>query len=228
MRENYLFSHLRKMLTYLKMKKDRQRIKYLVGRGCKVGRNVYIGEQVIIDSGYPYLIEVGDNCRISSGAVLLAHDATMFRELGVTRIKQVKILEGSFIGTRAIILPGVTIGPNAIIAAGAVVNRDIGEGMIAAGNPARPYGKFVDLLNSYVEQVHASQVFMKKDIEDGVISFDTVKASVEKDSIAFVSGVPSSDPYYIHTDMDEIRKAASDAFSHYMRSKKIIEDVDHE
>jgi acetyltransferase-like isoleucine patch superfamily enzyme len=43
-----------------------------------------------------------------------------------------------WIGTGAIILDGVTIGPHAVISAGAVVARDIPEGAIAAGIPARP------------------------------------------------------------------------------------------
>ena len=40
-----------------------------------------------------------------------------------------------FIGTRSIILKGVTIGDNAVIGAGSVVTRDIPANVIAAGNP---------------------------------------------------------------------------------------------
>ena len=34
-------------------------------------------------------------------------------------------------------LPGVTIGSNTIIGAGSVVNKNIPEGVIAAGNPCK-------------------------------------------------------------------------------------------
>ena len=42
-----------------------------------------------------------------------------------------------WIGSRAIILPGVTIGTGAIIGAGAVVAKDVPAYAIAVGNPAR-------------------------------------------------------------------------------------------
>ena len=42
-----------------------------------------------------------------------------------------------WIGTRVIILPGVTIGKGVIIGAGAIVTKDIPEYAIAVGNPAR-------------------------------------------------------------------------------------------
>lgn len=42
-----------------------------------------------------------------------------------------------WIGTEAMILPGVTIGPGAIVAARAVVSRDVAPYAVVAGNPAR-------------------------------------------------------------------------------------------
>ena len=40
-------------------------------------------------------------------------------------------------GGGAIILPGVTIGDRTVIGAGAVVTRDLPDGVFAAGNPCR-------------------------------------------------------------------------------------------
>ena len=42
-----------------------------------------------------------------------------------------------FIGTRAIILKGVTIGAGAIVGAGAVVAKDVPPYSVVVGNPAR-------------------------------------------------------------------------------------------
>jgi maltose O-acetyltransferase len=50
----------------------------------------------------------------------------------------VRIGSDVWIGGGAIILPGVTIGDGAVIGAGSVVTRDVGAGLIVAGNPARP------------------------------------------------------------------------------------------
>lgn len=51
--------------------------------------------------------------------------------------KHVVIGDNVWIGTRAIILPGVTIGDYAVIGAGAVVTHDVPARSVAAGNPAR-------------------------------------------------------------------------------------------
>lgn len=49
----------------------------------------------------------------------------------------IRIGEGVWIGAHATVLKGVTIGRGAVIAAGAVVTRDVPEGAIVAGVPAR-------------------------------------------------------------------------------------------
>ncbi|MDD6155337.1 MAG: DapH/DapD/GlmU-related protein [Eubacteriales bacterium] len=43
-----------------------------------------------------------------------------------------------WIGEGCKILPGVTVGSGSVIAAGSVVAYDIPEGVLAAGQPARP------------------------------------------------------------------------------------------
>jgi acetyltransferase-like isoleucine patch superfamily enzyme len=42
-----------------------------------------------------------------------------------------------WLGTGAIVLPGVTIGNGSIVAAGAIVTRDVPENVVVAGSPAR-------------------------------------------------------------------------------------------
>lgn len=41
------------------------------------------------------------------------------------------------IGAGAILMPGIQVGANALIAGGAVVSKDVPEGAVVAGNPAR-------------------------------------------------------------------------------------------
>ena len=49
-----------------------------------------------------------------------------------------------WIGTNVSVLPGVTIGSNTIIGAGSVVNKDIPDGVIAAGNPCKVIRKITE------------------------------------------------------------------------------------
>jgi acetyltransferase-like isoleucine patch superfamily enzyme len=55
--------------------------------------------------------------------------------------KPISIGSDVFIGTRAIILKGVTIGNGAIVGAGSVVTRDVASRDIVAGNPAVRVGE---------------------------------------------------------------------------------------
>lgn len=48
------------------------------------------------------------------------------------------------VGTRALVLKGVTVGRGAVVGAGSVVRRDVPPGTIVAGNPATPVGEVAD------------------------------------------------------------------------------------
>jgi maltose O-acetyltransferase len=56
----------------------------------------------------------------------------------------IRIGSDVWIGTDAVICPGVTIGNNVIIAAGAVVTKDIPSSCVVAGVPAKPIKFFVE------------------------------------------------------------------------------------
>ncbi len=55
------------------------------------------------------------------------------------------IRKGAKIGANATLLPGVVIGVNALVGAGSVVVRDVPDGAVVVGNPARVIGKVEDL-----------------------------------------------------------------------------------
>lgn len=109
--------------------------RFRAGDHLTLARNVYID-----CTGN---LEIGDNVIISAGAEVHTHEHPV--EIGwtspgnkQTRIKSLKIGSGAWIGSKAIILPGVTyIGENAVIGAGSVVTRNIEKNCVVAGNPAR-------------------------------------------------------------------------------------------
>ena len=55
--------------------------------------------------------------------------------------KPITIGKDSFIGARAMILPGVRIGDQAIVGAMSVVSKDVPDHQIVAGNPAKNIGE---------------------------------------------------------------------------------------
>ena len=108
-----------------------------IKRGLVVGKNFRMFEGVIIDYSHAWLIEIGDDVTLAPRVYILAHDASTKRHLNYTRIGKVKIGNRVFIGAGSIILPGVTIGDNVVIGAGSVVSRDVIDGQVVAGNPAK-------------------------------------------------------------------------------------------
>lgn len=95
-----------------------------VNRGCVFDGEVHIGRRCAIG------IEVAF---ISSTHELADHE----RRAGPLRFDPITVGDGCWIGTRAMILPGVTIGDGAVIAAGAVVRDDCEPDTLYAGVPAR-------------------------------------------------------------------------------------------
>lgn len=87
-------------------------------------------------------IEIGDNTLIGANSYIFDHDfhpldpiARANDDYSQVRSSPVHIGSNVFIGSRCIILKGVTIGNNAIIGAGSVVTQNIPSNAIAAGNP---------------------------------------------------------------------------------------------
>lgn len=94
--------------------------------GIKIGNNVMFGPEVTIRGGNHRIDLVGRTMISIRNEEKRPED-----NLGVT------IEDDVWIGTRAIILHGVTIGRGAVVAAGAVVNKSVLPYAIVAGVPAR-------------------------------------------------------------------------------------------
>lgn len=112
--------------------------------GCKVGKNVFIGDFVRVDLNHANMIEIEDNAHIASGCRLLCHQRNLsnyyvggdYATLGYN-INKVVLKKGSLVGMESFIMPGVTIGEGAIVGAGSLVTKDVPDWTIATGRPAK-------------------------------------------------------------------------------------------
>lgn len=126
-----------------------------VGPGCIIGKGVYIGADV----------SLGANCKVQNYSCVyegntLEDGVFVGPEVVFTNDRYPRAINpdgslkaasdwelegtvvryGAAIGSRSVILPGLTIGRWALVAAGSVVTKDVPDHAIVAGNPARQRG----------------------------------------------------------------------------------------
>jgi acetyltransferase-like isoleucine patch superfamily enzyme len=92
-------------------------------------------------------LTIGDGCLIAPRVSIFAANHafkdrnTPIREQGMTNKGGVKIGNGVWIGTGAIVLDGVRIGDGAVIGAGSVVTKEVFPYDVVVGNPAKVVGR---------------------------------------------------------------------------------------
>jgi acetyltransferase-like isoleucine patch superfamily enzyme len=109
-------------------------------RGVKIGKDVFIGEDVHLDLFHPDLITIEDNVSIGMRTMIFAHRShwSPFLSKLYPKIEEPVVLgKGSWIAPGCIILPGVKIGENSVVGAGSVVIKDVDPFTIVAGSPAK-------------------------------------------------------------------------------------------
>ena len=108
------------------------------GHHVHFGSGIYANYNLtIVDDGHVY---VGDKVMIGPNVTIATASHPIEPELrakGLQYNRNVHIGENVWIGTGAVILPGVTVGKNAVIGAGSIVTKDMPENAVAAGNPCR-------------------------------------------------------------------------------------------
>ena len=120
-----------------------------IGNKCIIGRSVTINYETKIGNRVKIMdhtwlagkMVIQDNVFISGG-VMTSNDNDI-ASLGEqyqyddSRVLGSTIKKSAVIGVGAILLPGVIVGKNSVVAAGAVVTKDIPNGKVVMGIPAR-------------------------------------------------------------------------------------------
>ena len=108
--------------------------------GCHIfaGDNLYVNyDSTILDCNKVYL---GNNVLLAPKVqIYTAYHPTdpEVRLTGKELASPVNIGNNVWLGGGVIVCPGVTIGNNVTIGAGSVVTKDVGDNVVAAGNPCR-------------------------------------------------------------------------------------------
>ncbi len=131
--------------------------KTMVADMATIRENVSIGERNVIGRGTTVenYCEVGNNCKIQTNVYITAYskieDNVFIAPCVVTsndnyasrskerfgKFKGVTVKKGGRIGAGAVVLPGKVIEEDGFAAAGAVVTKDVPQGRIVVGSPAR-------------------------------------------------------------------------------------------
>lgn len=85
-------------------------------------------------------IEVHQNATIAQEAYLCTGTHDFNNPAFQLITKKITIGENTFIGARAMILPGISVHKNAVVGAQSVVSKDVAPNQIVAGNPAMEVG----------------------------------------------------------------------------------------
>ena len=109
------------------------------GAGISIGDNSGIGVNCVVrgplEMGKD--IMMGPEVQIMTGMHNTERTDIPMNQQGFVGLRKVTICDDVWIGTRAVIMPGVTIGKGSIIGACAVVTKDIPEYAVVTGVPAK-------------------------------------------------------------------------------------------
>jgi len=108
------------------------------------GSNVHIGDDFFGNVNLTFVddvdIRIGDGVMIAPSVTLTTtgHPVHPARRVDYARFSEPIVIEDKvWIGSNAVVLPGVRIGYGSVIGAGSVVSRDVPPMVVAVGTPCR-------------------------------------------------------------------------------------------
>jgi putative colanic acid biosynthesis acetyltransferase WcaF len=100
----------------------------------QIGNEVWIGERVWIDNLAS--VTIGSHVCISQGAMLLTGNHNYNSQLFDLKVSPVILQDGTWIGAKSVVCPGVTVYSHAVLAVSSVATKDLHPYSVYQGNPA--------------------------------------------------------------------------------------------
>ena len=94
----------------------------------------WIGENVWIDNLAP--VTIGKNCCLSQGSMLLTGNHNFKKNTFDLILKPIILEDGSWVGAKSTVCPGVVFGSHAVLSVGSVATSDLMPNSVYQGNPA--------------------------------------------------------------------------------------------
>lgn len=113
---------------------------FFAGNNISIGCNTVIARNCYLD-GRVGFIEIKNNVSIAPETVIISMTHMADSPTFETISKPVLIEDYVWIGTRAIVLPGITLSKGSVVGAGAIVTKDVEVYSVVAGAPATKIGE---------------------------------------------------------------------------------------
>jgi maltose O-acetyltransferase len=113
------------------------------------GACISIGDHTFVNYGSSISahkqVTIGRHCHLGHYTLILdSNDHGVEEREAVLPSEPVIIEDHVWIGSRVIILPGVSVGHHSVVGAGSVITSDIPANCLAVGNPARVVRRFAE------------------------------------------------------------------------------------
>lgn len=131
-----------------------KRRKLLKKRGVNIADTAFVDMGAFIEVTTPQAVTIEDYAVVGQGCVIIAHDTSLntFSDMPL-KVKPTRIGYNAAIAPRAIIMPGVDVGDNSGVTMGSVVTKDVPEGVIVAGNPAKVIANVSDVIEKWQDDM---------------------------------------------------------------------------
>lgn len=130
----------------------------------EIGKNCFLGYESVINCSEH--VKIGSNTALAGARVQIWTHSTWMEEIEGYNVKNesgpVEIGENCYIGTGAIILPGVSVNDGGVVGARALVTKDVPANTMVIGVPAKPKKRVTKTQKRREDVIKILKEFLKR------------------------------------------------------------------